>query len=264
MSTTVSSDGTTIAYEKIGSGPPLVLVDGALCHRAFGPARPLAEKLKNRFTVYIYDRRGRGDSGNTAPYSVEREIDDLAAVIKEAGGEAGVYGISSGAALVLEAARRGLPMTKVAVYETPLVTDGSREVNEAEYVRKLNEYLSHGENGKAVKHFMRLVGAPSVMIALFPLMPPWRKLKAVAPTLPYDAALLGDTEAGHADPIPQWAATTVPTLVMGGGESPGWMQNTQRTIAEAIPGAQHKTIVGQTHMLKPDAIAPVLTDYFAS
>jgi pimeloyl-ACP methyl ester carboxylesterase len=264
MSTTVSSDSTTIAYEKTGSGPPLILVDGALCYRAFGPARPLAEKLKDRLTVYTYDRRGRGESGNTEPYSVDRELDDLAAVIKEAGGEASVYGISSGAALVLEAASRGLPITKVAVYETPLVTDGSREVNEAEYVRKLNQFLARGENGKAVKHFMRLVGAPAFMIALFPVMPPWRKLKAVAPTLPYDAAVLGDTEAGHADPIPRWATSTVTTLVMGGGKSPSWMQNTQRTIAETIPGAEHRTIEGQTHMLKPDAIAPVLIEYFTS
>jgi pimeloyl-ACP methyl ester carboxylesterase len=152
----------------------------------------------------------------------------------------------------------------VAAYETPLTTDGSREVNEAEYVRRLNLYLANGENGKAVKHFMHLVGAPKLMVALFPIMPPWRKLKAVAPTLPYDSALLGDTEAGHADPIPRWSTSTVPSLVMGGGKSPSWMQNTQRTIADAIPHAEHRTIEGQTHMLKPDAIAPVLTEFFTS
>jgi pimeloyl-ACP methyl ester carboxylesterase len=262
MSTLTSSDGTTIAYEKSGTGPAVVLVDGAMCYRASGPARPLAQRLAEDYTVYIYDRRGRGESGDVEPYSIDREVDDLAAVVKKAGGSAYAYGISSGAALVLEAASRGLPITKAAVYEIPLITEGGRDANLAEYNRQLQEALAAGKRSKAVKLFMRLVEVPAPVVALMPLMPVWSKLKGIAHTLPYDHALLGDSPAGHESPLPHWANSTVPTLAMGGGKSPDWMQKAQRTLAESIPGAEHRTIPGQTHLLKPDAIAPVLREYF--
>jgi pimeloyl-ACP methyl ester carboxylesterase len=261
--TTVSSDGTTIAYEKSGTGPAVVLVDGALCHRAFGPSRPLAERLAKDYTVYIYDRRGRGASGDIAPYSSEREVDDLAAVIKAAGGEAYVFSISSGAALVLEAAGRDLPITKAAVYEIPLIAAGGREWNGAEYAREMDDLVANGKRGKAVKHFMRdAVEIPAPFVAMMSVMPMWPKLKRVAHTLPYDHALLGDTAAGHESPLPRWSQSETPTLVMGGGKSPDWMQQAQVAIAGAIPRAEHRTIAGQTHMLKPDVIAPVLREYF--
>lgn len=262
MPTTTSNDGTTIAYESTGTGPAVVLVDGALSYRESGPARPLAEQLAKDYTVTSYDRRGRGESGDTAPYSIEREVDDLAAVLKEVGGSAYVYGISSGAALVLEAACQGLPITKAAVYEIPLFTAGGRDWNAAEYVRELDQLVAAGNRGKAVKHFMRAVEVPTPFIALMPLMPAWSKLKRVAHTLPYDHALLGDTAAGHEVPLPRWSRSQTPTLVMCGGKSPGWMQQAQRVAAEAIPGAEHRTIAGQTHMLKPEAVAPVLRQYF--
>lgn len=262
MSTLISGDGTTIAYEKSGTGPAVILVDGALCYRASGPARQLAKRLADEYTVYVYDRRGRGDSGDTGPYSIEREVDDLAAVIKEAGGSAYAYGISSGAALILEAAAQGIPLTKVAAYEAPLITEGGRDANLAEYNRELQEALAAGQRGKALKLFMRLVEVPAPVIALMPLMPMWPKLKRVAHTLPYDHALLGDTSSGHESPLPHWAKSAVPTLTMGGGKSPEWMQAAQRAVADAIPGATHRTIAGQTHLLKPDAIAPVLREWF--
>ncbi len=264
MSTFVSSDGTTIGYERSGDGPPVILVDGALCWRESGPARPLAQRLAPDFTVFIYDRRGRGESGDTTPYSVEREVDDLAGLIKVAGGSAFLYGISSGAALVLEAASRGLPVSKVAAFETPIVTD-ERAPIPADYVPRLNEYLANGRRGKAVKHFMRTaIQLPAPMVALMGLMPAWPKLKRVAHTLPYDHALLGDTAAGHESPIPRWSTSVVPTLIMDGGRSPQWMRSSQRNIAGAIPGAHYRTIPGQTHMLKPDAIAPILREFFVS
>lgn len=263
MATATSSDGTTIAYESTGTGPAVVLVDGALCYRQSGPSRPLAERLAKDYTVTSYDRRGRGESGDTAPYSIEREVDDLAAVLKEIGGSAYVYGISSGAALVLEAAGRGLPITKAAVYEVPLFAEGGREWNAAAYARELDELLAAGNRSKAVKRFMRVVQVPAPVVALMPLMPMWPKLKRVAHTLPYDHALLGDTAAGHESPLPRWSRSQTPTLVMGGGKSPSEMQRAQQVIAEAIPGAEHRTIPGQTHLLKPDAIAPVLRQYFS-
>jgi pimeloyl-ACP methyl ester carboxylesterase len=264
MSTFVSSDGTTIGYERSGDGPPVIIVDGALCWREFGPARPLAERLAQDFTVFIYDRRGRGESGDTTPYSVEREVDDLAGLIKEAGGSACLYGPSSGAALVLEAASRGLPVTKVAAFEAPIVTD-ARPPIPSDYVPRLNEYLAQGRRGKAVKHFMRTaIQLPASMVALMGLMPAWPKLKRVAHTLPYDHELLGDSAGGHESPIPRWASTPVPTLVLDGGKSPQWMRASQKNIADAIPGAQYRTIPGQTHMLKPDAVAPILREFFAS
>jgi pimeloyl-ACP methyl ester carboxylesterase len=262
MSTFVSSDGTTIGYERSGDGPPVILVDGALCWRESGPARPLAQRLAPDFTVYVYDRRGRGESRNTTPYSVEREVDDLAGLIKEAGGSACVYGISSGAALVLEAASRGIPVTKVAAYETPIVT-GGREPLAADYVPRLTEYLAAGRRGKAVKHFMRnAIAVPAPFVALMSVSPAWPKLKRVAHTLPYDHELLGDTVGGHESPVPRWSTSQVPTLVLDGAKSPEWMRTSQRQIAEAIPGARYRTIPGQTHMLKPDAIAPILREFF--
>ena len=263
--TAYSSDGTAIAYERVGAGPAVILIDGALCYRDSGPARPLATLLAEDFTVYCYDRRGRGDSGNTALYTTEREIDDLAAVIKETGESPYVYGISSGAALALEAAAAGLPIKKVAAYEVPLVTDDTRPPIPADYVRRLESHIAAGRTGKAVKQFMReAVRVPAPFVAAFPLMPAWRKLKAVAHTLPHDHALLGDTASGYASPVPHWAISDVPTLVMGGGKSPEWMRNTQRRIAESLPSARHHTIAGQTHMLKAAAIAPVLKEFFAS
>jgi pimeloyl-ACP methyl ester carboxylesterase len=263
MSTVRSSDGTAIAFEKSGEGPPLILVDGALCYREMGPSRPLASRLADRFTVFTYDRRGRGESGDSAPYAPEREVEDLQALIEAAGGSAYVYGISSGAALALEAARGTPGIEKLALYEAPFIVDDSRPPVPDDYPPKLEELLASDRRSDAVKLFMRQVGVPGFVIALMPLMPAWRKLKAVAHTLPYDAAVLAGLQAGKPLPANRWDTVTMPTTVVVGGKSPAWFHNSQRALADVLPNAEHRVLEGNTHMVKAKDLAPLLADFFA-
>lgn len=191
-SNVVSSDGTIIAFDRSGEGPPIILVDGELCYRASGPNGPLAELLAPHFTVFTYDRRGRGDSGDTPPYAVDREVEDLEALINEAGGSAYVYGISSGAALALEAANRGLAIKKLALYEAPFVVDDSRPPVPEDYLPQVDKLIAADRRGDAVKLFMRKgVRVPAVFVTMMQFMPAWSKLKGVAHTLPYDAEIMG-------------------------------------------------------------------------
>ena len=264
MSSVRSSDGTTIAFERTGSGPPLIIVDGALCWRESGPARKLAAELADRFTVITYDRRGRGESGDTAPYSVQGEVEDIEALIGEAGGRAHVCGISSGGVLAMEAARNGAAIDRLAVYEAPFIVDDSRPPAPSTYVPELNEHLAAGRRGDAVKLFMRLVGMPAVLVAMTPLFPAWKKLKGVAHTLPYDAACMGDTQAGKPLDADHWGVVGVPTLVLVGGKSPQWMANGMQSLAAVLPSARREVLDGQTHMVKPKVLAPVLKRFFAS
>jgi pimeloyl-ACP methyl ester carboxylesterase len=262
--TVQSRDGTAIAFETSGDGPPVILVDGALCYRDSGPSRPLAALLPERFTVFTYDRRGRGDSGDTAPYSVEREVEDIQALIEQAAGSASVFGVSSGAVLALEAAAHGLAIEKLAVYEPPFIVDRSRAPLPDDYVSQLDTLLAANRRGAALKLFMRQVGLPAVIIAVMPLMPAWRKLKAIAHTLTYDAAVMGDTQAGNPLAAGRWDAATTPTLVVVGGKSPEWMQNGTQALIGALPHARRRVLDGQTHMVKPRALAPVLAEFFAN
>jgi pimeloyl-ACP methyl ester carboxylesterase len=265
MNTVHSTDGTAIAYETVGQGPPLILVDGALCYRASGPSRPLAAELADRFTVYVYDRRGRGESGDTEPYALEREVEDIQALVKAAGGSAYVYGISSGAALALEAAKRNdIGITKLALYEAPFVVDDSRPPVEHDYLPRLHGYLASDRRGNAVRLFMRQVGVPGFVVALMRFMPAWSKLKGVAHTLPYDAAAMGDTQSGKPLPAGRWSGVTAPTLTVVGGKSQPWMHNGMRALADALPKARHETLPGQNHMVKAKALAPMLADFFAA
>ncbi|MGW5718111.1 alpha/beta fold hydrolase [Amycolatopsis sp. NPDC003865] len=261
MSTTVSADGTKIAYTRAGSGPALVLVDGAMCYRGSSPNDALAKELAARFTVYTYDRRGRGESGDTGPYAVEREVEDLAALVKEAGGEVFLFGISSGAALALEAART-LPVTKLALYEPPFVVDGTRPRVPADYPARLDAALRDGKPGKAVKMFMTEgVGLSGATVALMRIMPFWAKLKRVAPTLPYDTALVFDHQAG--EPLPAaWPEVKVPALAIDGGKSPDWMRHGVASLAKVLPSAEYRTLPGQTHIVKATALAPVLAGFY--
>src|SRR4051794_883193 len=247
MSTLHSADGTVIAYETTGDGPPVILVDGALCHRSSGPARPLAAELAREFTVYTYDRRGRGESGDTAPYAVEREIEDIEALVEAAGGPVCVYGISSGAALALEAAVRMPAIERLALYEAPFIVDDSRAPIALSY-----DGLSRAA---AVRAFMRAVGVPRPFAALMSHM---GKLKAVAHTLPYDAAIVGPHQLGK--PLPRWDVDA-DTLVVAGGKSHAWMINANRALAEAT-GAPYRTLEGQNHMVKASKLAPVLKEHF--
>jgi pimeloyl-ACP methyl ester carboxylesterase len=264
MPTVTSADGTTIAYESIGSGPPLILVDGALGYRALGFSKKLADELSGRFTVYTYDRRGRGESGDTQPFAVEREVEDIAALIEAAGGSAHLYGISSGAALALRAANSGLPIERLALYEIPFVVDDTREPMDPDYLPKVERAIAAGKPGDAVKHFMRLVGVPGVFVAVMPMMPMWSKLKASAHTLPYDTAALGDTGSGRPLPTDRTAGVTVPTLAIAGGKSPEWLRNSMVAVANATPSAEYRTLEGQTHNVKAKALAPVLAEFLAN
>ena len=259
-----SNDGTRIAFDRAGNGPTLILVDGALCHRGVGPNRRLGERLRREFTVITYDRRGRGESGDRAGYAVAREVEDIAALIDAAGGSAYVYGISSGGALALEAAQR-LPgkVEKVAVYEIPFVVDDSRPPVPASFISDLDQLIKADRRGTAVKRFMRdAVRLPGPLVAMMPLSPGWGKNKAVAHTLVYDVAVMGDRQSGKRLDAQQWKRVTVPTLVASGSKSPTWVRNAAEQLAETLPMADYRVLEGQRHYVKPDAMAPVLTDFF--
>jgi pimeloyl-ACP methyl ester carboxylesterase len=252
------------SYEPLGSGPAVILVGGAFVDRSENA--PLATELAERFTVYNYDRRGRGHSGDTPPYAVQREIEDLDALIAVAGGSAHLYGISSGGALVLEAAAAGSAVDKLAVYEVPynMADDGPQR--HREYVKQLEGFLAEGRRGDAAELFMRLAGASEEMIAGARNSPMWPGLEAIAPTLAYDAACMGDNHP----PTARLAQITRPTLVVTGGGSPesfvggggDFFAQAADAIAATIPHAMRQTLAGQTHMVDPKALAPVLERFF--
>jgi pimeloyl-ACP methyl ester carboxylesterase len=236
-------------------------VDGALCSRSFGPMPGLAPLLAQHFTVYIYDRRGRGRSGDTQPYSREREVEDIAALIREAGGSACVAGLSSGGALALEAVASGLDVRKVAAYEPPYV--GASSPNGApDHERHLKMLLGQGNRGGAVKYFMRrMVGAPAPVVIMMRLMPwIWRKLEAVAHTLPYDAAVMNEFQV----PASRLASIRIPTLVMYGAKTDARLKSAAQAVAAAVPDARLLTLAGQTHNVKPDVLTPALVKFFTT
>jgi pimeloyl-ACP methyl ester carboxylesterase len=252
----VSRDGTRIACDRSGRGPALIIVDGALCSRGFGPSAKLTRELEGQFTVVRYDRRGRGESGNTLPYDPAREVEDLAALIEDAGGSASLLGLSSGGALSLHAASAGLPVDRVIAYEAPYVQEqagaggASAEVAHEAHLQRLVET---GDRGGAVTYFMRdMVGAPAfvpIMMRLFFWM--WPKLVAVAHTLPYDAALM----TGFRVPRAAFAAITRPVLVLNGTKTDVRLKAAARAVAETIPTAQHDELAKQTHNVNPAVLA---------
>ena len=256
-----SKDGTPIAYERSGSGPTLILIDGALCSRAFGPSPKLAPLLAQHFTVFAYDRRGRGQSGDTQPYSPAREVEDIAALIQEAGGSASLLGLSSGGALALQAAAAGLGINKVVAYEPPYVDDAGQRGGDA-FESQLKRFVASGNRGGAVKYFMKdMVGVPPPFVVLMRLMPwIWRKLEAVAHTLPYDAALMTDFRI----PRSRFVLIKVPALVMNGSKTDPRLKEAARAIAAVIPGAQHSELAGQTHNVKPDVLTPAVVEFLTA
>src|SRR5690606_6700723 len=247
---TTSKDGTKIAYSKTGNGKPLILVDGAFCHRKFGANEKLPQYLSDNFTIYSYDRRGRSESGNTLPYSPQKEYADLQAGINEAGGNAYVYGISSGAALALEAANAGVKMEKLALYEAPYITDNSRSPLPENYLKALTEFTEQGENGKAVKYFMRTgIGLPAFVVWMMQLMPAWKQMKQLAHTLPYETEIHGDTCPGKPVKKEKWSKVDIPTLVISSSKGAKWAQNSMQHLATVLPHAQHHTLPGQSHIV---------------
>jgi len=258
MSQVTSQDGTTIAYARTGSGPALIVVDGALCSRSFGPSATLSARLAPRFTVYTYDRRGRGQSGDSSPYSPAREVEDIAALIREAGGSASLLGLSSGGALALEAAAAGLPVDKVMAYEPPYVDDTGQRGGAA-HAGQLARLLAGGNRAGAVKYFMRdMVGAPLAIVVMMRLMPwIWWKLQAVAHTLPYDTAVMTEFRIPRA----RFGTIAAPVLVMNGSKTDPRLKDAAHVIAAAIPGAQHQELPGQTHNVKVEVLAPAVEEF---
>ncbi len=251
-----SKDGTKLAFEKLGKGPALIVVSGALSHRDGG--KPLAAELKDSFTVYTYDRRGRGDSGDTRPYTVAREIEDLGAIIEESGGQAYVYGVSSGAALSLQAAVALGPekITKLAIYEPPYGQDPSAFEQQKQGVA---ERLQNGKPGDAAEFFLSAIGMSPEALEAMKRSPEWARIQKIDFTLAYDYAILGTGDVPD-----QVRQIRVPTLVMVGEKAAPFMPPAADRIAELVPKAQRTTLGGQAHRAAPDVVAPVLVEFYGA
>jgi pimeloyl-ACP methyl ester carboxylesterase len=274
MRKVTSKDGTTIAFEQSGSGPALILVTGALGVRS---DPNLVTFLEPHFTVFNYDRRGRGESGDTLPYAVEREVEDIEALMDEAGGSAFLYGLSSGAVLALEAASK-LPakVKKLAMYEPPFIIDDSRPPVAKDYVQRLNEAIAAGRPGDAVELFMteaillpaefvdQMRHTPADELFDGEMRPPeWAEMEQVAHTLAYDGTIMGDTMAGQPLSARKWVSATSPTLVITGGNSETFFHDGAKALVDELPKAQHYILEGQDHAVAPSALAPVLVEFFA-
>jgi pimeloyl-ACP methyl ester carboxylesterase len=256
MDTVTSKDGTTIAFDRLGDGAPVILVSGASVDRQSNA--PLAENLAGQFAVFNYDRRGRGASGDTPPYAVEREVEDIDAVIAAAGGSAHLYGSSSGAALALEAAASGLSITKLALWEPPFILDESRRPP-ADQVEQYEKMIAEGRRGDAAEYFMtKVVGLPPEFAAQARTQPWWAAQEAIAHTLAYDARIMGDGSL----PTRRAAAVKAPTLVIAGGADFPWMRDTAQALADAIPSGQYLALDGQGHDVDAGVLGPALSEFF--
>jgi pimeloyl-ACP methyl ester carboxylesterase len=256
MSEATSKDGTRIGYDLTGEGPPVVLICGGSVTRMADA--PLAAELSRRFTVFNYDRRGRGDSGDTLPYAIEREIEDIDAVIQAAGGEANVWGSSSGAVLCLRAAAAGLPMTKLALWEPPFIPEGVPRPPD-DQVEQYERMVAEDRRGDAVEYFMtKVVGMPAEFAANGRTQPWWGATEAIAHTLAYDARIMGD----YRIPLDLAGSIQTPTLVVAGGADMPWMRDTAQALADAIPAGEARFLDGQGHDVDMTILAPVLADFF--
>ena len=255
METVTSKDGTTIAFDRLGSGPPVVLVCGGSVDRMADAA--IAQELASDFTVFNFDRRGRGDSGDTLPYAIDREVEDIEAVIGAAGGSAFLWGSSSGAVLALIAAE-SVPVTKLALWEPPFVPEGVPRPPE-DQVSQYEPMIAEGRRGDAVEYFMtKVIGMPSEVVAGARTQPWWGATEALAHTLAYDARIMGD----YSIPKDLAASVKVPTMVIAGGADFPWMRQTAETLAAALPDGQVRILEGQGHDVDPGVLAPVLSEFF--
>ena len=256
---TLSADGTRIAYEASGVGPALVLVNGGLSDRS--AIAPLRAYLDPHFTVIGYDRRGRGDSGDSPPYAPEREIEDLAAVLEAAGAPAFVCGHSSGAILALRAAMGGLPIRRLAVNEPPFILKGTRPLPPADGLRRLEALLAAGDRDGALRLFLvDHVGIPAAVVGAMSASPVWPRMLSLAPTVPYDATIAGTSAAD----LTPFAALPTRTLVLTGTASFPWISETARSLAATLPNAEIVELPGQPHSPAPDVLAPPLLRFFAA
>lgn len=260
MPTALSRDGTTIAYDVTGSGPALVYVTGATCHRRYFPILDDVKAFSQEFTVYCYDRRGRGESDDTLPYAVEREVEDLEAILVAAGGRASVYGHSSGAVLGLEAAL-ALPqrVDKLVVYDAPYVADQAEKESFGRLGDLVRSRLASGDSAGVLKTFLKGIGMPGVFVTLLPLFPGWSTLKRLAPTLVYDIALTADLA-----PLERLAQLQVPTLVLAGQKSPESVRAVARALGERLGVATQQEVPGQDHLVSAKVLLPLLKGYLTT
>lgn len=258
----ISNDRTEIAYDKAGRGTALILIDGAMSTRHSNDKQVLVDLLAPHLTVYIYDRRGRGDSGDVQPYAVEREIEDIAALIDESGGDAYLYGHSSGAALAMDATVALDRVKKLAMYEAPYNDDPAAKQRWKNYIEQLTSALAEDRRGDAIALFMQLVGVPNERIAAMRNAPGpmWSGMEAVAPTLAYDHTAILGPEA--AVPIEQASKVRVPTIVMSGSASFPFMQETAQALSRAMPQGRFVSVAGQTHEVSMQVLAPILIEFF--
>jgi pimeloyl-ACP methyl ester carboxylesterase len=258
MHKTFSKDGTSIAYHKTGAGPAVILVDGAFCSSKFGPMPKLAPVLEKYFTVITYDRRARGESGDTKPYDVQREIEDIDALIQIAGGTAHLFGMSSGAILALRAAASGLNITKLALFEPPFV--GNREGRRAENAEaELKTMISENRRGDAVNYYLKKVmGVPAIVPLILRLTPNWSKMRANAASLPYDAAVCGDFNI----PKQQVSAVNIPAMVLDSIKSPKMLRDAANAVTVLLPQGQQLSLNGKIHDVSPKVLVPVLEQFF--
>jgi pimeloyl-ACP methyl ester carboxylesterase len=263
MSTVKSADGTTIAFEAWGTGRPLILVDGATAHRAVNPANAeVAQLLSDEFRTYVYDRRGRGESGDTAPYAVQREIEDIAALIEDAGQPAIVFGWSSGALLALDAAAAGLPITALALFEPPVVVDDSRPPLPSDYVQQLDAFVAADRRDQAAELFMTAaVGMPPEFVAGLKQSPYWAPVEEVAHTISYDGRIMGTTMSGKPLPTDRWSAVTAPVLVLHGDQTAPTLVTGAQAMATHLPTATLTPIPGENHSTTPTTLAPTLRNF---
>jgi len=259
----VSADGTVIAFTAWGKGEPLIIIDGATAYPAINPTdEEVGRLLSDGFRTYAYDRRGRGESTDTAPYAVQREIEDLAALIEVAGAPATVFGWSSGAVLALDAAAAGLPIKRLALFEPPFVVDDSRPPLPADYVQRLDAAVADGRPGDAAELFITAAaGMPAEMLDSVKQSGFWPVMEAVAPTIAYDGRIMGTTMSGGPLPRDRWAGVSVPTLVMyGTGTFPFIVAGT-RALADLLPTATLKAVEGEQHTASAEVLAAALREF---
>lgn len=257
VSFVVSADGSRIAYETAGSGPLLISVFGAICHREFFPVRSDVQELAKRFTVVNYDRRGRGESTESGPWSLEKEVQDIAALIEAHGGRASLYGHSSGAVLALEAALRlEGRIEKVVVYDASYVSDASEQEEFRTLKVEVEGLLGRGQRARALRVFLAGIGMPRPFIALLPLFPGWKTMTRMAHTISYDIALTEDFA-----PVERLRGMARPTLLLAGAKSPPSLQGVLKTLAQTIPSAESSLLPGQDHMASMKALLPLMTRF---
>jgi pimeloyl-ACP methyl ester carboxylesterase len=254
-----SQDGTRIAYDTFGRGPTLIYINGALSHRKFAPIKTNAETFAAHFTVYCYDRRGRGDSSDTPPYAVAREIEDIAALINISGGPVYLYGHSSGATLALEAALSlGNRVSKLALYEPPYSEDEAAQSEALEFTAQLKQLLADNQRGSALELWLQGTGMPQEIVTEMRASPEWSTLESLAPTLVYDATLTASLP-----PVARLGKLSTPTLIMVGEQSFSFMANVAQTLCAAIPLARYHLLSGQGHTASPETVTPLLVEFFS-